>query len=51
MQFSDEKIEWCCNFINEATGSAFDLDMIHNEFIQDLFRVAGLAYDKFEASK
>ena len=43
---SEVKAKWCIDLINEALDGNIDIDQIQNSFVQDLYLVAGKAYNK-----
>ncbi len=47
-QYDEDKFNWCKNLIDTALDGSIDLEQLQNIFVQDLWIVAGAAYDKRE---
>ncbi|HCG6030318.1 hypothetical protein [Vibrio parahaemolyticus] len=44
-QYNEDKFNWCKSFLETALGGVIDIEQLQNSFVQDLWVVAGAAFD------
>ena len=49
LQLTPAQQIWCTHFATEALGYELDYSQIHNDFVQDIWRVAVAALKQHEA--